>query len=137
MPITPNQLEELTSFRVRNRKVNFGVEFYVYIIMPCIFVYSIQNASTLALWLQESKLLDNLLLPFFTGCKHVGVTCEECRITNITGMRWICVKCPDTNLCSRCYHEGKHSLDHEFLRIVNPEGKRYGITQTLASFICS
>lgn len=60
----------------------------------------------------------------FAGCKHVGVTCDVCRTSDFTGMRWKCMKCPDTDLCTQCYNEGSHCLDHDFLRIVSPDGLR-------------
>ena len=62
---------------------------------------------------------------FCAGCKHLGVMCDVCK-DDITGMRWKCMKCLDIDLCTHCYNEGKHSLDHGFYRIVYPDGSRYG-----------
>ncbi|VDQ08186.1 unnamed protein product [Trichobilharzia regenti] len=38
----------------------------------------------------------------------------------IYGIRWKCVVCLSTDLCSTCYHGDKHSLGHQFLRITAP-----------------
>ncbi|CAH8681183.1 unnamed protein product [Schistosoma rodhaini] len=55
-----------------------------------------------------------------TGSKHPGTICESCHESPIYGIRWKCVVCLSTDLCSTCYHADKHSLAHQFLRITAP-----------------
>ncbi|CAH8588558.1 unnamed protein product [Schistosoma turkestanicum] len=55
-----------------------------------------------------------------TGSKHPGTICEGCHESPIYGIRWKCVVCLSTDLCSTCYHADKHSLAHQFLRITAP-----------------
>ena len=60
----------------------------------------------------------------YIGCKHPAVKCDTCQEGAITGIRWTCVSCYDFDLCTQCYNAGKHSLEHEFLRVVVPQGPR-------------
>jgi len=53
---------------------------------------------------------------FFTGVKHLGVTCDECKQRNVLGIRWKCNDCYDYDLCTICYFADKHSLTHQFQR---------------------
>ncbi|CAH8870153.1 unnamed protein product [Trichobilharzia szidati] len=55
-----------------------------------------------------------------TGLRHPGTVCEGCHESPIYGIRWKCVVCLNTDLCSTCYHGDKHSLAHQFLRITAP-----------------
>ncbi|KAF5405032.1 E3 ubiquitin-protein ligase mind-bomb [Paragonimus heterotremus] len=55
-----------------------------------------------------------------TGVKHPGTICEGCHESPIYGIRWKCVVCLSTDLCSSCYHGDKHTLAHQFLRITAP-----------------
>ncbi|KAF8568544.1 hypothetical protein P879_04661 [Paragonimus westermani] len=55
-----------------------------------------------------------------TGVKHPGTICEGCHESPIYGIRWKCVVCLSTDLCSNCYHGDKHTLAHQFLRITAP-----------------
>lgn len=52
-----------------------------------------------------------------TGVRHSGFTCSWCTCPLITGFMWKCVQCFEYWLCSRCYHAGKHGLEHEFERM--------------------
>ena len=53
----------------------------------------------------------------YTGSKHEGVTCDNCRCQPVYGIRWKCAKCYDFDLCTKCYMSDKHSVDHEFVRV--------------------
>ena len=46
--------------------------------------------------------------------KH-GVGCDVC-LKDVIGTRWSCKECPLTNLCTSCYMNDKHSLQHAFER---------------------
>lgn len=51
------------------------------------------------------------------GVVHPNVHCNECNKQAIEGMRWECCDCPNYNLCSVCYMNDKHALDHGFSRV--------------------
>ena len=65
-----------------------------------------------------------LTIIVFAGMKHVNIICDSCRQNGIFGMRWKCVKCYDFDLCTPCYNDGKHTLEHEFCRIDVVQGPR-------------
>lgn len=50
---------------------------------------------------------------------HGGVTCDECRMYPIQGVRWKCVECYDYDLCDNCYNNGLHNMDHTFNAIID------------------
>lgn len=51
------------------------------------------------------------------GVVHSNVTCNECKKQAIEGIRWECCDCVSLNLCSSCYMNDKHPLDHGFNRV--------------------
>lgn len=51
------------------------------------------------------------------GVIHTNVSCHECKKQSIEGIRWECSDCVNFNLCSLCYMNDKHPLDHVFNRI--------------------
>ncbi|XP_068753853.1 E3 ubiquitin-protein ligase MIB2-like [Montipora capricornis] len=51
------------------------------------------------------------------GVLHTNVPCNECKKQEIEGMRWECCDCVNYNLCSLCYMNDKHVLDHGFSRV--------------------
>ncbi|XP_033764387.1 E3 ubiquitin-protein ligase MIB2-like isoform X2 [Pecten maximus] len=51
------------------------------------------------------------------GIKHEYISCSECTVTPIAGMRWKCSSCTDINLCTPCYMADKHNIKHGFVRI--------------------
>lgn len=57
------------------------------------------------------------------GVEHDTVECDCCREKPLKGIRWKCSKCTDYDLCSACYHGGKHSLSHAFFRIDTPKSE--------------
>lgn len=68
------------------------------------------------------------------GIVHSSVICDSCRENDIKGMRWKCTKCYDFDLCTSCYMNGKHSLDHEFQRLDSPNTPWYVIYMDLCHF---
>ena len=62
-----------------------------------------------------------------TGAKHAHVICDICRVQPIRGIRWKCQRCYDFDLCSQCYHAGKHNTNHEFWCIDVEDGARQAL----------
>jgi hypothetical protein len=64
---------------------------------------------------------------------HDAAKCNECGQAPLRGIRWTCLSCTPldmnlgtgVNLCSKCYHDGKHSLKHQFYRMVSPCAQKY------------
>ena len=65
-------------------------------------------------------LLHNFLIPF-SGVIHLGVVCDSCLMDPIAGIRWKCSdqSCPDYDLCTPCYMNDKHDLNHIFTRFTS------------------
>ncbi|XP_065835933.1 uncharacterized protein [Oscarella lobularis] len=51
---------------------------------------------------------------------HRGVSCNSCRTTPISGVRYKCANCVDYDVCERCLDADRHAPTHVFLRIVVP-----------------
>jgi hypothetical protein len=47
------------------------------------------------------------------GPPHADVTCSSCRQKPLSGKRYVCVECPETNLCEGCESKGVH--DHHMM----------------------
>ena len=58
------------------------------------------------------------------GIVHKGVSCSECNASDIAGLRWSCVNCENVDLCSKCYHDSQHNIDHFFVVMSSPESGR-------------
>ena len=54
---------------------------------------------------------------YFPGVVHTSVSCSECKKQAIEGMRWECCDCLNYNLCTSCYMNDKHLLEHGFNRV--------------------
>ena len=54
---------------------------------------------------------------------HVGIACDVCKVTPITGIRHNCTVCPDYNLCSKCRHNNHHS-QHVMKELTNIEDQK-------------
>jgi hypothetical protein len=54
------------------------------------------------------------------GITHPNSGCVSCEEVCIVGTLWKCSTCPNTNLCSICYHDDKHNASHIFLRVDYP-----------------
>ncbi|XP_056006019.1 E3 ubiquitin-protein ligase MIB2-like isoform X2 [Ostrea edulis] len=61
----------------------------------------------------DLRILDNAPV----GVKHLSRTCEGCQKRTIIGVLWKCASCNDVNLCTPCYYQDKHDLNHPFQRI--------------------
>lgn len=51
------------------------------------------------------------------GVAHTNISCNECKKPAIEGILWECCDCLNYNLCSSCYMNDKHVLDHGFNRV--------------------
>lgn len=51
------------------------------------------------------------------GIKHEYISCAECKVKPIAGIRWKCSSCADISLCTICYMDDKHDIRHGFVRI--------------------
>jgi len=51
---------------------------------------------------------------------HVGVTCDGCNQSPITGIRFKCGNCSDYDLCESCESKRPHNEEHVFLKIYKP-----------------
>lgn len=68
-----------------------------------------------------------------TGLKHPHIVCDGCRQDPLVGIRYKCANCPNYDLCSTCFGNDVHDMQHEFLRFDQvpqqngiPAGKRAG-----------
>jgi len=54
-----------------------------------------------------------------TGEVHLGVTCDGCNTSPITGVRYKCSVCPDYDLCEACEAKGAavHPAHHALIKI--------------------
>ncbi|XP_047196129.1 E3 ubiquitin-protein ligase MIB2 isoform X2 [Hippoglossus stenolepis] len=50
------------------------------------------------------------------GVRHSNIICDSCKKHGIMGMRWKCKVCFDYDLCTQCYMNNKHDLNHAFER---------------------
>lgn len=67
--------------------------------------------------------LDSISKANFTDAKasnviHTGITCDECGLTPIVGVRYHCTVRPDFDLCEAC--EAKNIQSHAMIKIVYP-----------------
>ena len=60
------------------------------------------------------------LLKLFLGTCHENITCDGCKTQKIYDLRWKCTDCYDFDLCSSCYHNNSHDINHAFKRIDIP-----------------
>ncbi|XP_062594126.1 uncharacterized protein LOC134255618 [Saccostrea cucullata] len=60
----------------------------------------------------DLRLFDNAQ----TGAYHKYYACDYCAESPIKGMRWRCLYCEDFDLCTMCYMDDEHELDHAFER---------------------
>lgn len=50
---------------------------------------------------------------------HHNVRCDGCDQSPINGFRFKCFSCANYDLCSRCYLDGVHETDHQFVRMTS------------------
>ena len=60
------------------------------------------------------------------GLVHSDVQCDGCFTSSISGLRWKCMHCCEYNLCTLCYMDDKHCLEHPFLCFLNLTTPRFG-----------
>lgn len=75
---------------------------------------------------EVSKNLNELkesIVPQVNQSVHVGVQCENCKCTNLIGIRYKCFICENYNLCQKCeaYSQSIHAPGHCFLKLRVPE----------------
>lgn len=51
---------------------------------------------------------------------HHGVSCNECGLSPIRGIRWHCANCVDCDLCDTCEMANTHPITHDLIRITIP-----------------
>ena len=51
---------------------------------------------------------------------HERITCDNCQVSPIVGIRYKCAESPDFDLCVKCEEAGSHS-HHTFLKVKDPQ----------------
>ena len=51
---------------------------------------------------------------------HDNISCINCGMENIKGIRYKCLQCPNFNLCSNCEQNLEHDADHILIKIRKP-----------------
>jgi hypothetical protein len=66
--------------------------------------------------------LKDAIVPQVNQSVHIGVQCENCKFTNLIGIRYKCFICENYNLCQKCeaYSESIHS-GHCFIKLRIPD----------------
>nr|XP_039250524.1 E3 ubiquitin-protein ligase MIB2-like isoform X1 [Styela clava] len=54
-----------------------------------------------------------------SGVKHFNKRCDGCGRRGIKGIRWQCTQCDDYDLCTKCYMDNVHNLQHKFRRFLS------------------
>ncbi|XP_066023099.1 E3 ubiquitin-protein ligase MIB2-like isoform X3 [Pocillopora verrucosa] len=82
------------------------------------------------------KKHDLRIFSFTNGdAKHLFRSCDGCKEDPIIGLRWHCLDCPNYDLCSKCYMNDFHDVNHRFERFHKSRakgtcvGKREGATK--------
>ncbi|VDI31556.1 E3 ubiquitin-protein ligase mind-bomb [Mytilus galloprovincialis] len=70
----------------------------------------------------DLRLFDNAP----TDQLHQNTICFSCRESPIYGMKWTCTKC-NINLCTQCYMDDYHDVEHIFERTVTSESRRFKV----------
>jgi hypothetical protein len=90
-----------------------------------------QDKHVVASCLQESKNIQYQILEqlkqlneknsrhTWDSMVHTGVSCDICRATNITGIRYKCLYCIDFDICESCEKRDCHNFDHPLIKIKN------------------
>lgn len=60
----------------------------------------------------DLRVIDNATI----GVRHYNIICNSCKKHGIAGMRWKCIVCPNVDLCTLCYMNDKHDMNHAFAR---------------------
>ncbi|KAI9987770.1 hypothetical protein PInf_023814 [Phytophthora infestans] len=54
--------------------------------------------------------------------KHPSVRCDGCNQSPLRGFRLKCFTCPNYDLCTSCYTNQTHNVDHPFVRLTESTG---------------
>ncbi|KAG6623587.1 putative Hect-domain containing peotein [Phytophthora cinnamomi] len=54
--------------------------------------------------------------------KHPSVRCDGCNQSPLRGFRFKCFTCPNYDLCTTCYMNQTHNLEHLFVRLTDTTG---------------
>ncbi|KAG7393228.1 E3 ubiquitin-protein ligase mib1 [Phytophthora pseudosyringae] len=54
--------------------------------------------------------------------KHPSVRCDGCNQSPLRGFRFKCFTCPNYDLCTSCYMNQTHNMDHPFVRLTDSTG---------------
>ena len=70
---------------------------------------------------EVSKNLNELkesVVPQRNNAVHVGIQCENCKCSNLIGIRYKCFICENYNLCQKCeaYSQSIHAPGHCFIK---------------------
>lgn len=49
------------------------------------------------------------------------MTCHDCQVGPICGIRYKCGICNQIDLCEKCFLAAKHNQDHPFIKIRDPK----------------
>ncbi|CAG2105488.1 unnamed protein product, partial [Medioppia subpectinata] len=60
----------------------------------------------------DLRVLDNATI----GFRHYNIICNACKKHGIAGIRWKCLVCQSVDLCTLCYMNDKHDVNHTFAR---------------------
>ena len=60
----------------------------------------------------DLRVVDNATV----GVRHNNIICNACKEHGIAGIRWKCLVCHGVDLCTLCYMNDKHDLNHLFAR---------------------
>lgn len=90
-----------------------------------------QTCHAVGMHVKEAHFRHHELLRMDSLNDHVWkhVSCNSCNRKAITGLRWKCTVCCDTDLCQRCFAEKRHDWfnpngignngrQHQFLRMI-------------------
>lgn len=70
------------------------------------------------------SLLSLFLFYTHVAVHHPNIVCDACRKSDIEGMRFKCLKCMDFDLCTNCYMNSKHEMNHKFVLLETPDSPR-------------
>ncbi|KAE9123909.1 hypothetical protein PF010_g6212 [Phytophthora fragariae] len=54
--------------------------------------------------------------------KHPSVRCDGCNQSPLRGFRFKCFTCPNYDLCTTCYMNHTHNMEHPFVRLTDTTG---------------
>ena len=73
---------------------------------------------------QQQSFNNNNNLSLSHNIIHKGITCSNCKATDIKGIRYKCTSCSNFNLCDICEAFNIHDIHHIFIKIRIPINER-------------